>query len=57
MGDGDKLRNAAGGLRGRSTQAAGTTSGDKVRRGQGRLERMRAGLPQAGETVKDAFRR
>jgi uncharacterized protein YjbJ (UPF0337 family) len=57
MGMGDKLRNAAGRLRGRAKEAAGTATGDKARRRQGRLERMRADLRQAGEKVKDAFRR
>lgn len=57
MGLGDKIHNAAEKLHGRSKEAAGRATGDERLRSEGRARHLRADLKQAGEKIKDAFRR
>jgi uncharacterized protein YjbJ (UPF0337 family) len=57
MGLGDKIHNAAEKLHGRSKEAAGRASGNERLRSEGRARHIRADLKQAGEKIKDAFRR
>ncbi|HKS02950.1 MAG TPA: CsbD family protein [Arthrobacter sp.] len=57
MGLGDKIHNAAAKLHGRSQEAAGRASGNERLRSEGRARHIRADLKQAGEKIKDAFRR
>lgn len=57
MGLGDKIHNAAEKLHGRSKQAAGEASGNERLRAEGRSRQVKADLKQAGEKIKDAFRR
>lgn len=57
MGMGDKLRNAAQKLRGKAKEAEGRATNDPVRRDEGRTDQAGADLKQAGEKVKDVFRK
>lgn len=57
MGLGDKIHNAAERLHGRSKEAASRATGDERLRSEGRARHLRADLKQAGEKIKDAFRR
>jgi uncharacterized protein YjbJ (UPF0337 family) len=57
MGLGDKIHNAAEKLHGRSKEGAGRATGDERLRSEGRARHIRADLKQAGEKIKDAFRR
>jgi uncharacterized protein YjbJ (UPF0337 family) len=57
MGLGDKFHNAAEKLHGRSKQAAGEATGNNRLRAEGRSRQVKADLKQAGEKIKDAFRR
>ena len=57
LGFGDKIHNAAQKLHGRSKEAAGRATGDERLRSDGRARHLRADLKQAGEKIKDAFRR
>ncbi|MDQ0620023.1 uncharacterized protein YjbJ (UPF0337 family) [Arthrobacter globiformis] len=57
MGLGDKIHNAAEKLHGKSKEAAGRATGDNRLRAEGRERHIRADLKQAGEKIKDAFRR
>jgi uncharacterized protein YjbJ (UPF0337 family) len=57
MGLGDKFHNAAEKLHGKSKQAAGEATGNNRLRAEGRSRQVKADLKQAGEKIKDAFRR
>jgi uncharacterized protein YjbJ (UPF0337 family) len=57
MGLGDKIHNAAEKLHGRSKEAAGRATGNERLRAEGRGLHLRADLKQAGEKIKDAFRK
>jgi uncharacterized protein YjbJ (UPF0337 family) len=57
MGFTDKFRHKAQEMRGRIRRNAGEVTGDPVMRAEGRNEEIRSSLKQAGEKVKDAFRR
>ena len=57
MGLGDKFHNAAEKLHGRSKQAAGEATGNNRLRAEGRSRQVKADLKQAGEKIRDAFRR
>lgn len=57
MGVADKFQNWVKLLRGKGKEAAGSADRDEGRRLDGRAEQTRADLRQAGEKVKDAFRR
>jgi uncharacterized protein YjbJ (UPF0337 family) len=57
MGLGDKARNAAEKLRGKGKEAAGETSGDDRLKAEGKGDQAKSDLKQAGEKIKDAFKK
>ncbi|WP_182111263.1 MULTISPECIES: CsbD family protein [unclassified Actinotalea] len=57
MGLDDKIANAAEGLGGKAKQATGGATGDRELEAEGRGDQKKADLKQAGEKVKDAFRK
>jgi uncharacterized protein YjbJ (UPF0337 family) len=57
MGLGDKAENKAEELRGKAKEGVGRATGDEELEAQGRGDQAKADLKQAGEKVKDAFRR
>ena len=52
----NKTRNTAQKLKGQVKEAAGRVTGDRRLEAEGRADKTRANLKQAGEKVKDAFR-
>jgi len=52
----NKTRNAAQKVKGQVKEAAGRVTGDRGLEAEGRADKTRANLKQAGEKVKDAFR-
>jgi uncharacterized protein YjbJ (UPF0337 family) len=52
----NKTRNAAQKARGQVKEAAGRVTGDRRLEAEGRSDKTRANLKQAGEKVKDALR-
>jgi uncharacterized protein YjbJ (UPF0337 family) len=52
----NKTRNAAQKVKGQFKEAAGRVTGDKRLEAEGRTDKTKANLKQAGEKVKDAFR-
>ena len=52
----NKTRNAAQKVKGQVKEAAGRVTGDRRLEAEGRSDKTRANLKQAGEKVKDAFR-
>jgi uncharacterized protein YjbJ (UPF0337 family) len=52
----NKTRNAAQKVKGQVKEAAGRVSGDQRLEAEGRADKTKANLKQAGEKVKDAFR-
>jgi len=52
----NKTRNAAQKARGQVKEAAGRVTGDERLEAEGRADKTKANLKQAGEKVKDAFR-
>jgi uncharacterized protein YjbJ (UPF0337 family) len=57
MGNEDKLRNKGEDLKGRTKEAWGRASDDEELEAEGKVDQSKADLKQAGEKVKDAFRR
>ncbi|MHC6591993.1 CsbD family protein [Arthrobacter sp. C152] len=57
MGLDDKIENAAEKLGGKGKEAAGEATGDESLRAEGQADQSKADLKQAGEKVKDAFKR
>lgn len=57
MGTDDKIRNAAQGVEGDIKAAAGRATGDERLEAEGKKDQVVSDLKQAGEKVKDAFRR
>lgn len=57
MGNDDKVRNKVDELKGKAKEAAGSASGDEDLQAEGRAEQTESDLKQAGEKVKDAFKR
>ncbi|MBX7442509.1 MULTISPECIES: CsbD family protein [unclassified Arthrobacter] len=57
MGLDDKIENTAEKLGGKGKEAAGAASGDESLRAEGQTDQSKADLKQAGEKVKDAFKR
>ena len=57
MGLGDKIHNAAEKLHGKGKQTAGEASGNDRLRAEGKSRQVKADLKQAGEKIKDAFKR
>jgi uncharacterized protein YjbJ (UPF0337 family) len=52
----NKTRNAAQKVKGQFKEAAGRVTGDERLEAEGRTDKTKANLKQAGEKVKDAFR-
>jgi uncharacterized protein YjbJ (UPF0337 family) len=52
----NKTRNATQKVKGQLKEAAGRVTGDRRLEAEGRADKTRANLKQAGEKVKDAFR-
>ena len=52
----NKTRNAAQKVKGQVKEAAGRVTGDRGLEAEGRGDKTRANLKQAGEKLKDAFR-
>ena len=52
----NKTRNATQKVKGQLKEAAGRVSGDERLEAEGRADKTKANLKQAGEKVKDAFR-
>ncbi|GGI01219.1 CsbD family protein [Pseudarthrobacter sp. Fe7] len=57
MGLGDKVHNAAEKLQGKGKEAAGNASGNDRLKAEGKGHQVKADLKQAGEKVKDAFKK
>jgi uncharacterized protein YjbJ (UPF0337 family) len=53
----DKLNNKADELEGRAKRTVGEATGDEELRTEGQTEKVKANLKQAGEKIKDAFRK
>ena len=53
----DKMNNKADELEGRAKRAVGDATGDEELRTEGQTEKVKANLKQAGEKIKDAFRK
>jgi uncharacterized protein YjbJ (UPF0337 family) len=52
----NKTRNATQKVKGQLKEAAGRVTGDERLEAEGRSDKTKANLKQAGEKVKDAFR-
>jgi uncharacterized protein YjbJ (UPF0337 family) len=57
MGMDDKLSNKGEDLGGKAKEAAGRATGDEEMETEGRADQVKADLKQAGEKVKDAFKK
>jgi uncharacterized protein YjbJ (UPF0337 family) len=57
MGLDDKIGNAAEKLGGKGKEAAGEATGDDRLRAEGQSDQAKGDLKQAGEKVKDAFKK
>jgi uncharacterized protein YjbJ (UPF0337 family) len=57
MGLGDKIHNAAEKLRGKGQEATGDATGNDRLKAEGKGHQVKADLKQAGEKVKDAFKK
>ena len=57
MGTADKFDNKAEELRGKAKEAIGSATGDDSLEAQGDREQRKSSLKQAGEKVKDAFKK
>jgi uncharacterized protein YjbJ (UPF0337 family) len=57
MGTDDKAKNKAEELKGRAKEQVGDATDNEQWQAEGRAKRSKGSLKQAGEKVKDAFRR
>ena len=57
MGADDKLENKADEVKGMAKEKAGQAKGDDQLRTEGKADQSKANLKQAGEKVKDAFKK
>jgi uncharacterized protein YjbJ (UPF0337 family) len=57
MGNDDKTKNKVEEIRGQAKEGIGQATGDENLERQGHNDQSKANLKQAGENVKDAFRR
>lgn len=57
MGIGDKIGNAAEKAGGKGKEAAGKATGDQNLQAEGKADQTKGDLKQAGEKVKDAFKK
>jgi uncharacterized protein YjbJ (UPF0337 family) len=53
----DKVRNSAQKAKGKAKEAAGKATGNDKLRAKGKADQMKGNLKQAGENVKDAFKK
>jgi uncharacterized protein YjbJ (UPF0337 family) len=57
MAGADKARNKTQDLRGKAKEATGKVTGDRDTEAEGKRDQVESDLKDAGEKVKDAFRR
>lgn len=57
MGLDDKIENTAEKLGGKGKEAAGEATGDESLKAEGQADQTKGDLKQAGEKVKDAFKK
>jgi uncharacterized protein YjbJ (UPF0337 family) len=57
MGNDDKTKNKVEEIRGQAKEGIGQATGDDNLERQGQNDQSKANLKQAGENVKDAFKR
>ena len=57
MGMADKAKNTAEGLAGKAKEAMGDATDDEQTKAEGKNDQSKADLKQAGENVKDAFKK
>jgi len=57
MGNDDKTKNKVEEIRGQAKEGVGEATGDDALARQGQKDQSKANLKQAGENVKDAFKR
>jgi len=57
MSAGDKLSNKIDDMGGKAKEAAGKLTGDDSTKNEGELDQAKASLIDAGEKVKDAFKK
>jgi uncharacterized protein YjbJ (UPF0337 family) len=57
MGADDKLSNKAEELKGRTKETVGDATDDEQLQAEGRTERASGSLKQAGEKIKDVFKK
>ncbi|MGB9221867.1 CsbD family protein [Mycobacterium sp.] len=57
MGAEDKVKNKIEDAGGRAKEAVGKVTGDKDTKNEGRVDQAKASLKDAGEKVKDAFKK
>jgi uncharacterized protein YjbJ (UPF0337 family) len=53
----DKAKNTAQRLKGKVEEVAGKVSGDETLETKGKADQLKGNLKQAGEKVKDAFKK
>jgi uncharacterized protein YjbJ (UPF0337 family) len=53
----DKAKNKAENLGGKAKEAVGKVTGDKRTRDEGKADQAKSNLKDAGENVKDAFKK
>lgn len=57
MGLGDKIKHAAEKVGGKGKEAAGKATGDEGLKAEGKTDQAKASMKQAGEKIKDAFKK
>jgi len=57
MGLEDKISNKIEGAGGKAKEAAGTAHGDEELRKEGKADQKKSSLKDAGENIKDAFKK
>ena len=57
MGAKDKAKNVGQDLKGKAKEATGEATADRGLKAKGKADQTKAALKQAGEKVKDAFKR
>ncbi len=57
MSDSDKVENKADEIKGGAKEKLGQATGDRQTENEGKADQSKANLKQAGEKVKDAFKK
>ncbi|MBT2548034.1 CsbD family protein [Arthrobacter sp. ISL-65] len=57
MGLDDKIKNAADKVSGKGKETAGEATGDESLRAEGKGDQAKSDLKQAGEKIKDVFKK